>query len=183
MSINAEGSKELVKKEREDATMTCSFLLNRTAEPHLSNIARFSWIYNVGQTELQPFAKYCNERSIACFFLHQQQPISFKDRSYEIIKTDNSSSLIIDNLTVGDEGPYYCHLYQEFTVNNQIVFDTFNLTILVPPEDLKLKVAEEYVQNNESATFICSVPRVKPNVTEMKIQVGDQSYTSNEQPI
>nr|XP_033818625.1 cell adhesion molecule 4 isoform X1 [Geotrypetes seraphini] len=85
---------------------------------------------------------------------------ALKDDRFQLEEfTQKQVKMRLSNVTLQDEGGYFCQLYMEDT-HHQIA----TLTVLVPPENPLVEVKEQAVEGHE-VELTCVAPRTKPAAT------------------
>lgn len=76
-----------------------------------------------------------------------------------VLFTPHLMRISLTNVSVSDEGGYYCQLYTESTHHH-----VATLSVLVPPETPTVEVKQEAVEGGQ-AELTCMSPRSKPAAT------------------
>lgn len=76
-----------------------------------------------------------------------------------VLFTPHLVRISLTNVSVSDEGGYYCQLYTESTHHH-----VATLSVLVPPETPTVEVKQEAVEGGQ-AELTCVSPRSKPAAT------------------
>ncbi|KAF6716586.1 Cell adhesion molecule 4 [Oryzias melastigma] len=82
-----------------------------------------------------------------------------EDRFQMVLFTPHLVRISLTNVSVSDEGGYYCQLYTESTHHH-----VATLSVLVPPETPTVEVKQEAVEGGQ-AELTCVSPRSKPAAT------------------
>ncbi|XP_078789753.1 cell adhesion molecule 4 isoform X7 [Oryzias latipes] len=82
-----------------------------------------------------------------------------EDRFQMVLFTPHLMRISLTNVSVSDEGGYYCQLYTESTHHH-----VATLSVLVPPETPTVEVKQEAVEGGQ-AELTCMSPRSKPAAT------------------
>ncbi|XP_008322440.2 cell adhesion molecule 4 [Cynoglossus semilaevis] len=88
------------------------------------------------------------------------------DRFQMVLFTPRLVRITLTNVSVNDEGGYFCQLYTDAT-HHQVA----TLSVLVPPETPTVEVKQDAVEGGE-AELICMLPRSKPAATLRWIRNG-----------
>uniref|UniRef100_A0A8D2ZZ95 Cell adhesion molecule 4 n=1 Tax=Scophthalmus maximus TaxID=52904 RepID=A0A8D2ZZ95_SCOMX len=88
------------------------------------------------------------------------------DRFQMVLFTPRLVRITLTNVSVSDEGGYFCQLYTDST-HHQVA----TLSVLVPPETPTVEVKQEAVEGGE-AELTCVTPRSKPAATLRWIRNG-----------
>lgn len=88
------------------------------------------------------------------------------DRFQMVLFTPRLVRITLTNVSVNDEGGYFCQLYTDAT-HHQVA----TLSVLVPPGTPTVEVKQDAVEGGE-AELICMLPRSKPAATLRWIRNG-----------
>lgn len=83
-----------------------------------------------------------------------------------VLFTPRLVRITLTNVSVGDEGGYFCQLYTDAT-HHQVA----TLSVLVPPETPTVEVKQEAVEGGE-VELSCVSPRSKPAATLRWVRNG-----------
>lgn len=96
-------------------------------------------------------------------------PPALKDDRYQMMLfTPRLVRITLTNVSVFDEGGYFCQLYTDST-HHQVA----TLSVLVPPETPTVEVKQEAVEGGE-VELTCVSPRSKPAATLRWIRNGKE---------
>ncbi|KAM3872806.1 cell adhesion molecule 4 [Diretmus argenteus] len=88
------------------------------------------------------------------------------DRFQMVLFTPRLVRIALSNVSVGDEGGYFCQLYTDST-HHQVA----TLSVLVPPETPTVEVKQEAVEGGE-VELTCVSPRSKPAASLRWVRAG-----------
>lgn len=100
------------------------------------------------------------------FFLSPPPPALKDDRFQMVLFTPRLVRITLTNVSVTDEGGYFCQLYTDDT-HHQVA----TLSVLVPPEMPTVEVKQEAVEGDE-VELTCVSPRSKPATSLRWIRNG-----------
>lgn len=115
----------------------------------------FQWLMYSSALSLSLPARF---PSLIHFFLHHlPPPPALKDDRFQMVLfTPRLVRITLTNVSVSDEGGYFCQLYTDAT-HHQVA----TLSVLVPPEMPTVEVKQEAVEGGE-VELTCVSPRSKP---------------------
>ena len=150
--------KDLRVYEKDDVSVTCTFIIDQ-----MGIIPVFIW-------ENPRFVSYIVPSRSDEIYLYTCQPCG-------ISVTDSSSTLILNNVTLKDDGEIRCRI-TDYTYSSDTgrfhdnYTDTGTLTVLVPPK-LVLQSPDVYIREYDDVTITCTAGKAKPAITKMWVSVGD----------
>ena len=185
INITAEEPKSVVKEEGQAVTWTCQFSVNETIP---RGVYSFWWLENTTQETLidiniaeYGIRKHKEGRAMSSYSLPATEIKIQGCTECSIDKTNQSSSLNLENIHIHDEGPYICLIETSFipVLPFYSRYDSFYLTVLVPPK-LGVETSDDSIPENDIVTVTCTVPRVKPNITDAWIAIDNNKQIDSE---
>lgn len=105
---------------------------------------------------------------IFSFFLSLLPPALKDDRFQMVLFTPRLVRITLTNVSVTDEGGYFCQLYTDAT-HHQVA----TLSVLVPPEMPTVEVKQEAVEGDD-VELTCVSPRSKPATSLRWVRNGKE---------